>query len=113
MREAEFGCLGLPPPSTVVTHCAGGNASLVEMVKVCQRLNQGEPVFPTTNLALEQRHKTVATGAWFLEVFDQSIQSPVMVFYHLLEAQRQTGDCLLYTSPSPRDRQKSRMPSSA
>ena len=23
------------------------------------------------------------------------------------------GDCILYTSPSPRDRQKSRMPSSA
>ena len=26
---------------------------------------------------------------------------------------RQSYDCLLYTSPSPRDRQKSRMPSSA
>ena len=26
---------------------------------------------------------------------------------------KQRGDCLLYTSPSPRDRQKSRMPSSA
>ena len=26
---------------------------------------------------------------------------------------RLAGDCLLYTSPSPRDRQKSRMPSSA
>ena len=25
----------------------------------------------------------------------------------------QSADCLLYTSPSPRDRQKSRMPSSA
>ena len=25
----------------------------------------------------------------------------------------QSGTCLLYTSPSPRDRQKSRMPSSA
>ena len=25
----------------------------------------------------------------------------------------ESGDCLLYTSPSPRDRQKSRMPSSA
>ena len=25
----------------------------------------------------------------------------------------QSGSCLLYTSPSPRDRQKSRMPSSA
>ena len=29
------------------------------------------------------------------------------IFMHLY------GDCLLYTSPSPRDRQKSRMPSSA
>ena len=26
---------------------------------------------------------------------------------------KDSGDCLLYTSPSPRDRQKSRMPSSA
>ena len=26
---------------------------------------------------------------------------------------RKKGTCLLYTSPSPRDRQKSRMPSSA
>ena len=30
--------------------------------------------------------------------------------HHLLV---QAGTCLLYTSPSPRDRQKSRMPSSA
>ena len=29
------------------------------------------------------------------------------------EAREQYEDCLLYTSPSPRDRQKSRMPSSA
>ena len=28
-------------------------------------------------------------------------------------ARRNSNDCLLYTSPSPRDRQKSRMPSSA
>ena len=35
----------------------------------------------------------------------------------LLEVQRQcdaiTGSCLLYTSPSPRDKRQSRMPSSA
>ena len=31
----------------------------------------------------------------------------------LPEAITQAGLCLLYTSPSPRDRQKSRMPSSA
>ena len=29
------------------------------------------------------------------------------------EEVRRLKDCLLYTSPSPRDRQKSRMPSSA
>ena len=29
------------------------------------------------------------------------------------EQSTQVTDCLLYTSPSPRDRQKSRMPSSA
>ena len=35
---------------------------------------------------------------------------------HFLDAEgirRVREDCLLYTSPSPRDRQKSRMPSSA
>src|SRR5678810_1452169 len=30
-----------------------------------------------------------------------------------LDTDKVTQDCLLYTSPSPRDRQKSRMPSSA
>ena len=30
-----------------------------------------------------------------------------------LEVQQQLGDCLLYTSPSPRDKRQSRMPSSA
>ena len=32
---------------------------------------------------------------------------------HCGESALQYMDCLLYTSPSPRDRQKSRMPSSA
>ena len=36
--------------------------------------------------------------------------SPIYYAKRLTEA---TGGCLLYTSPSPRDRQKSRMPSSA
>ena len=36
-------------------------------------------------------------------------------FFEILtrDASAQSGACLLYTSPSPRDRQKSRMPSSA
>src|SRR5664280_3087100 len=34
-------------------------------------------------------------------------------FYTLLDAQTKIEICLLYTSPSPRDRTRSRMPSSA
>ena len=37
---------------------------------------------------------------------------PVMFFNKKIENHR-INSCLLYTSPSPRDRQKSRMPSSA
>ena len=38
----------------------------------------------------------------------------ILVFWALFASGRfQVGACLLYTSPSPRDRQKSRMPSSA
>ena len=37
----------------------------------------------------------------------------VEVEVRVLSAHRTPLDCLLYTSPSPRDRQKSRMPSSA
>ena len=33
--------------------------------------------------------------------------------HYEIKNEEQKKDCLLYTSPSPRDRQKSRMPSSA
>ena len=33
--------------------------------------------------------------------------------YRHVDTAQMYGNCLLYTSPSPRDRQKSRMPSSA
>ena len=35
------------------------------------------------------------------------------VVIYMMDVSGSMGDCLLYTSPSPRDRQKSRMPSSA
>ena len=40
-------------------------------------------------------------------------KSGVKLAAMVLEADDQLNTCLLYTSPSPRDRQKSRMPSSA
>ena len=39
--------------------------------------------------------------------------SPRVYLRELLQNARDAITCLLYTSPSPRDRQKSRMPSSA
>ena len=62
-----------------------------------------------------------------LAIFDTIIQENPDIFVFLgdnvyaedesddpeLRSLREAYDCLLYTSPSPRDRQKSRMPSSA
>ena len=52
------------------------------------------------------------------EVYDEEEYEPVLGlefrFYSILEEERKLlGTCLLYTSPSPRDRTRSRMPSSA
>ena len=46
----------------------------------------------------------------FVQVHDEEIQLFPCDMYNLDD---EAIDCLLYTSPSPRDRQKSRMPSSA
>ena len=42
-----------------------------------------------------------------------SLDVPDRVFFKLAVTVHRCLNCLLYTSPSPRDRQKSRMPSSA
>src|SRR5665213_1854355 len=39
--------------------------------------------------------------------------APATLYHYRVVAISPSGTCLLYTSPSPRDRQKSRMPSSA
>ena len=44
-------------------------------------------------------------GEIFIFIWDDSEESAKLL--------RKNNNCLLYTSPSPRDRQKSRMPSSA
>ena len=53
--------------------------------------------------------EVVANGSHF----SLKVISPVFEGKKTLEKQRMVYGCLLYTSPSPRDRQKSRMPSSA
>ena len=54
-------------------------------------------VYPTDNGVLVQYNGTTTPNA----------------SYHFSAIEIVGGNCLLYTSPSPRDRQKSRMPSSA
>ena len=49
-------------------------------------------------------------------IYTHTDEAPALATYSFLPMIRaftQPAGCLLYTSPSPRDRQKSRMPSSA
>ena len=64
--------------------------------------------FPVDNL-VELRESLLALGAQPVKVseqVDEYFNDPLRDFAKM-------DICLLYTSPSPRDRQKSRMPSSA
>ena len=48
-----------------------------------------------------------------IDKFDKEVKAWAFFDKKLLLEKAEEKDCLLYTSPSPRDRQKSRMPSSA
>ena len=49
----------------------------------------------------------------FITIFGKTHQIPRLQAWYADNKIEYTYSCLLYTSPSPRDRQKSRMPSSA
>ena len=85
----------------------------------------GEYTCPHSNQALFSSdalrlHELMNPGGTNGEMFGQIMSTlEKLWFIHVLRAFEQKGwlatlrSCLLYTSPSPRDRQKSRMPSSA
>ena len=67
-------------------------------------------------------NRSTAAGDWALEYYlskngqlrlRATYETTPRDFEAVSTTSRQTISCLLYTSPSPRDRQKSRMPSSA
>ena len=75
------------------------------------------PTKTTTNLDLDAALEEVATR-FLVHLPDSELQSGDRLFFQIEQAHWFYEDfladaCLLYTSPSPRDRQKSRMPSSA
>ena len=55
----------------------------------------------------------IENNGGFKPEFNETAKAALHEILHVLGAVPQCADCLLYTSPSPRDRQKSRMPSSA
>ena len=70
-----------------------------------------EPIFKTLNL-LYPDNTAGAIGHAIIYLNRGNYDAAIDVLQNCLQ-QCSTNTCLLYTSPSPRDRQKSRMPSSA
>ena len=70
------------------------------------------------SILYNQNHILVTIGiSWFLIVLIRTLKTTYLKKFDISEednlASRKVYTCLLYTSPSPRDRQRSRMPSSA
>ena len=77
---------------------AGDNAIIIGMV--------------ASKFPLEQRKKIIFWGIGGAVIL-RIILTLFTAYLLQITGLRLIGGCLLYTSPSPRDRQKSRMPSSA
>ena len=77
------------------------------------------------NKTEQQKILALHSHLYFMQAFQHAILNKQFEQYHIRDARLKYWDmwdrmrngrpydCLLYTSPSPRDRQKSRMPSSA
>ena len=98
-----------------VSMCVEKSASLEEFSAECNFIVEsywgGHGIFPLSKgpqVCICTIEKANVILNWCLEEdrLDE-IHTVVIDEIHMI------GDCLLYTSPSPRDRQKSRMPSSA
>ena len=85
----ENGVEKLPPPTHTVYFLRNKHDRKLSIV-------MGE--VKISSISMPEKHVTLTTSRWVVNVTCFSGMDM---------------DCLLYTSPSPRDRQKSRMPSSA
>ena len=82
-------------------------------VTVEVHLSAGLPAFQVVGLG-ESRSREIRSRVRAALISSHLKWPDFNITVNLTPAERVTpGTCLLYTSPSPRDRQKSRMPSSA
>ena len=85
----------------------GGNGFIGRQVIPFIQAAGYDVVRPRSTQVRLQVDREVAT------LFDNGQHYDAIIHAAIVGGRRDTEDCLLYTSPSPRDRQKSRMPSSA
>ena len=80
------------------------------------------PIMEIDAMQYASMSRELLRGENFLHLFDNGkayLDKPPMIFwmtalfFKIIGVSEFVYSCLLYTSPSPRDRQKSRMPSSA
>ena len=86
--------------------------SVMEINQRCRRADEQQKTLEQLQKRAGDQEKI--TEALFKRIFEQEQKSPEQDEIECKEAiQRLVQSCLLYTSPSPRDRTRSRMPSSA
>src|SRR5665213_3980187 len=85
---------------------AGPLDTLIEILRLARRPDV-EKAGRAPRAARVDAHQSITVGNPFLGID----QLPVLVEIARIAQNFRRGLCLLYTSPSPRDRQKSRMPS--
>ena len=89
-------------------------SSLTRFAGLCRMLFMTLIFGVVAHQAQAQGYQIRAGDTLRIEVLeDSSLNRTVLVAPDGRISMPQAGTCLLYTSPSPRDRQKSRMPSSA
>ena len=84
---------------------AAEQQEIVRRMRAIRRQDEKDELLRQGDAKPEKRKKKEKPAA--------SKEKPELDEHASTEKHEQGGDCLLYTSPSPRDRQKSRMPSSA
>ena len=82
------------------------------MIEVWEAIKQGAEAYLVRQLKTILPLIVILTAALFLSVYIVPPSAEALERFHDLGAD-QVRVCLLYTSPSPRDRTRSRMPSSA
>ena len=113
--ELDFATIGAEPKDFFPVDLEAASAGVYEQEKNANDLSQWFTSCGLMDQGDKERYELLANEA-MLPGTSMSVAQEIGSRQGIRErfaTQRQYTDCLLYTSPSPRDRQKSRMPSSA